>query len=194
MNSKNSLVNIDEAFSREGSFKKKEDREGSFSGNLLTVPSEINREPSTNDDKAIVDSPTPAKKEYQGVDKLSGHELLMNLIKKNVGEVKLTAEQKALHDAYHTLLEEYKRRKKVRQKTGIIFGRTTQRIKEMIKVKNLWSGGKGGKEMMANYVKMVPKKESDLQLKSRSQFLQKRRANEKRRGSAVVNYNEADRI
>ena len=126
--------------------------------------------------------------------KLSGHALLINLMKQNVGEVKLSPEQKALHEAYHTLIDEYERRKKLRQKTGVVFKRARNKIREMIRVKSAWTAGAEGKDVFKG---LKSHKESDLELKSRSQFLQKRKvAIKKTKGQHhnVVNYNDADRV
>jgi hypothetical protein len=126
--------------------------------------------------------------------KVSGHALLINLMKQNVGEVKLSTEQKALHEAYHTLIHEYKRRKALRNKTGLVFKRARSKIKDMLKVKNAWTGGAEGKDFLTQ---LKVNKESDLELKSRSQFLQKRKVAIKKKSGHhhdVVNYTEADRI
>ena len=118
-------------------------------------------------------------------------------MKQNVGEVDLTAEQKALHEAYHTLLHEYKRRKDLRKKTGVVFKRARNKIKDMLRVQKAWTGDSGGKDFLKE---LKSHKESDLQLKSRSQFLQKRKAalkkDEKKSSHHhnVVNYADADRI
>lgn len=123
--------------------------------------------------------------------KKGGHELLMGLIRKNV---KLTAEQRALHEAYKSLMEEYNRRKQQRQKTGIIFKRARNKIRDMISISRAW--GDTTAMMALSRKGAVQKKESDLQLKSRSQFLQQRR--QKKRGGANtkadVAFEDADRI
>ena len=123
--------------------------------------------------------------------KLTGRALLLSLMKENVGEKDLTPEQKALHESYHTLLNEYKRRKQLRQKTGVVFKRARNKIKNMLRAKNAWDGNAHGKDLLDT---LRANKESDLQLKSRSQFLQKRKAATRKQKHHVVNYFDNDRI
>ena len=143
---------------------------------------------SVDDDAKDQKNDSPDKEETK---KLTGRALLLSLMKENVGEKDLTPEQKALHEAYHTLMNEYKRRKQLRQKTGVVFKRARSKIKNMLRAKNAWNGNPEGQELIDLLRK---NKESDLQLKSRSQFLQKRKAATRKQKHTVVNYSEADRI
>ena len=122
---------------------------------------------------------------------LAGHNLLVSLMKKNVGEVKLTAEQKALHEAFHTLMDELKRRRKARKDTGEKFKRAQSKIKNMLKAKTAWNGTEEGKQFLKTFKANT---ESDLQLKSRSTFLQKRKAAVKKEVHSVISYSDKDRI
>ena len=131
------------------------------------------------------------KGENEEPKKLTGRALLLSLMKENVGEKDLTPEQKALHESYHTLLNEYKRRKQLRQKTGVVFKRARNKIRNMLRAKNAWDGNAHGKDLLDN---LRANKESDLQLKSRSQFLQKRKAATRKQKHHVVNYLDNDRI
>ena len=125
---------------------------------------------------------------------MPGHALLIDLMKQNVGEVDLTAEQKALHEAYHTLMHEYKRREKLRNKTVAVFKRARSKINKMLIAKNAWKVGAEGKDFFKDFKKAKP---SDLELKSNSQFLQKRKIAMKKENKPhhnIVNYTDADRI
>ena len=143
---------------------------------------------SVDDDIKEEKNDSPEKEEKK---KLTGRALLLSLMKENVGEKDLTPEQKALHEAYHTLLNEYKRRKQLRQKTGVVFKRARSKIRNMLRAKSAWNGAPEGQEILDLLRK---NKESDLQLKSRSQFLQKRKAAVRKQHHHVVNYSAEDRI
>ena len=160
--------------------KSSKNKSGNDSG--ITTPSESNSNvPGSPIEKSVVKSKNR-----------TGADLLMDLMKKNVGEVELSSEQKALHEAYHTLVDEYQRRRKLREKTGAVFKRARTKILEMLKTKNAWGGNfANGKELISM---RKTKKESDLELKSRSQFLQKRKAASRKIDHTVVAYNDADRI
>ena len=160
--------------------KTSKNKSGNDSG--ITTPSESNSNvPGSPIEKSVVKSKNR-----------TGADLLMDLMKKNVGEVELSSEQKALHEAYHTLVDEYQRRRKLREKTGAVFKRARTKILEMLKTKNAWGGNfANGKELISM---RKTKKESDLELKSRSQFLQKRKAASRKIDHTVVAYNDADRI
>ena len=143
---------------------------------------------SVNEDNKEEKEDKEAKEEPK---KLTGRALLCSLMKENIGEKDLTPEQKALHEAYHTLLNEYKRRKQLRQKTGIVFKRARSKIKNMLRAKNAWNGDQEGKDFLDL---LKSNKESDLQLKCRSQFLQKRKAATRKQHHHVVLYSDKDRI
>ena len=76
----------------------------------------------------------------------------------------------------------------------MVFKRARSKIKDMLKVKNAWTGGAEGKDFFKDLKKVH--KESDLELKSRSQFLQQRKVAIKKKGAKqnVVNETDADRI
>ena len=65
------------------------------------------------------------------------------------------------------------------------------KIKNMLRAKNAWDGNAHGKDLLDS---LRANKESDLQLKSRSQFLQKRKAASRKQKHHVVNYFDNDRI
>ena len=107
-----------------------------------------------------------------------GDNLLLNLMEKNVKEGEFTPEQKTLYEAHDVLMAEYRRRKDQRHKVGGLFAKNKRNLKSILQ--NAISRG---------HV------ESDLQLKARSQDLQKRRRDKKKKKfmsfSAIV---DADKI
>lgn len=114
------------------------------------------------------DNETPQTKEKQVNDK----ELLVQLMKKNIKLTESSAsDETALYEAYDLLMEEYQRRRAQRRKVGGLLKRKVNQIK--------------------NLLGEARRPQSDLELKARSQDLQKSKSRGRRR---IVDYNDPDKI